>query len=326
MTYSTGFGYDFPLRLADINHDGRIDVVVHSVSYQELQIFLGNGDGTLTAGNRLSFAPYVDFYEFDVGDITNDGHPDLIIPSLQGPGIFVCPGRGDGTFEDFGGYSLSSDPTSSVLADVDGDGLDDLVVAHENPGSISVLLNHGKDLPTPVMMSLVEATADVEKVTLAWFSGMERGVQASVLRKAPSQEWNGVGRIEGRSDGYLRFEDHPVVAGRYGYRLSWRAGGGEASLTEPVWLDVPARMAMSLGPWPTPSRGVLRIAFSVDAGEARLELFDTGARRIDGLVVHGSKSMAEHTFGGRQRLQPGVYFVRLVQGDRALVKRAIVIR
>ena len=98
--------------------------------------------------------------------------------------------------------------------------------------------------------------------------------------------------------------------------------GGTTSTTRP-----PQRMSLD-GAWPNPSRGrAVTIAFGLaSSAPARLELVDLSGRR---LLVQSVDQLGpgQHTWTFRRSaaITPSVYFVRLVQGERTLVRRFAVL-
>jgi hypothetical protein len=128
---------------ADLNGDGIPDVVVASEVFGQsagtLSIFLGNGDGTLTAGQVLT-VPQASSTSlgFTIDDVNGDGKLDLvaIAPVSSGSGIDVFLGNGKGTFPAVG----MNGPTGAggsiiVSADFNGDGKKDLAT---NTGQILI--------------------------------------------------------------------------------------------------------------------------------------------------------------------------------------------
>lgn len=75
--------YDIPepVEIADVDMDGRLDVLVAHGGWERLGIFLQQTNGTL-APYLLDNIPYATHYKpqgMDVGDINNDGLPDVVI-------------------------------------------------------------------------------------------------------------------------------------------------------------------------------------------------------------------------------------------------------
>ncbi|HUE75050.1 MAG TPA: FG-GAP-like repeat-containing protein, partial [Pirellulaceae bacterium] len=126
------------LTLADVNADGRPDMIVASWSGNSIDVRLGNADGTF--GGTLSFPTGTGPNSVAVGDLTGDGIPDLA--TANSGDISLLKGNGDGTFlppQSIGlpgqfppGYTGSESrpqlPLSVATGDVNGDGKLDLVV------------------------------------------------------------------------------------------------------------------------------------------------------------------------------------------------------
>jgi hypothetical protein len=84
------------VRLADLNHDGKLDLVFSGSGEGKVTIFLGKGDGT--------FGPGVDYPASRLGaglaiaDVNGDGRPDIVTAGLDPGTANVLLGNGDGTF------------------------------------------------------------------------------------------------------------------------------------------------------------------------------------------------------------------------------------
>lgn len=142
LDYYAGGGRCYKMATADFNGDGRLDLAV-STSDNFVSILLGNGDGTFALQPRHSI-PYYDNYYLTVADLNTDSWPDIAVASQSG-WITVLLGNGDGTFHTGGSYETVADALSVTTADLNGDGILDLVTANSNPwaGNLCVLLGKG---------------------------------------------------------------------------------------------------------------------------------------------------------------------------------------
>jgi sugar lactone lactonase YvrE len=126
--------------VADLNGDGIPDLFVEDY-FGTYDVFLGNGDGTFTEKGS-AFGPSSETGGFIVGDFNNDGIPDVaaINASYYAPNntITIFLGNGDGTFTVAGSSpALGYNPTAIATADINGDGIADLIVVQQGTSSSS---------------------------------------------------------------------------------------------------------------------------------------------------------------------------------------------
>jgi hypothetical protein len=127
--------------------DGKLDLIVTN-SDGSVGILLGNGDGTFQQAHAYGVNG-VGINSVAVADVNGDGKPDLVASSVcladcsQKGGVGVLLGNGDGTFQSVVTYGSDGFALSVAVADVNGDGKPDVLVANEPPNSLAVLLGNG---------------------------------------------------------------------------------------------------------------------------------------------------------------------------------------
>ena len=126
----------FSVAVSDVNHDGYPDLIVGTIQTPttgELAALLNDGKGNFGAP-IYSSAQFTSpsATEISVGDVNNDGKPDVLVTGTELTQIFL--GNGDGSFSagevinaGQGGYDPQI-PNNAVLADVSGDGCLDAIV------------------------------------------------------------------------------------------------------------------------------------------------------------------------------------------------------
>jgi hypothetical protein len=130
------------LALADMNEDGKIDIVVPNRGTQNF-IFLNDGDGGFSesrpfgTGNDSTTT-------VAVGDLNGDGKPDLALANRDGQQSVVYLNDGRGGFDEARPFGPENGDTRAVaVGDLNGDGHVDLVASHALVGSF-IYINDGQ--------------------------------------------------------------------------------------------------------------------------------------------------------------------------------------
>jgi hypothetical protein len=150
VSYSSGGVSAMSVAVADVNGDGKLDLLVANSGSSTVGVLLGNGDGTFQAASVYNSggSSYAS-NQIVVADVDGDGKLDLLLANY-GIGVSVLLGNGNGTFQSALSYSSGgSGPTSVAVLDLNGDGKPDVVVANLYSNTVGVLLNNsGPQRPT----------------------------------------------------------------------------------------------------------------------------------------------------------------------------------
>ncbi len=180
-------------------------------------------------------------------------------------------------------------------------------------------------LPTPTLVSLVDAHCDATVAHVEWRLDGSDAASVTVERRIDAGAWHALATLHPDGDHRVRLDDLGLAPGaRVGYRLAL-----DGATFGETWLDVPLDPAFALrGAVRNPAVGELEVAFSLARGAtANLELLDLMGRRLESRRVTSDAGGEQRvTLASRGALAPGVYVVRLADGARALVRRAVLIR
>ena len=200
------------LALGDLNGDGFVDAVVAAASVDAVLGYLGDGTGALDT--RIDIGSGADSPDaMDAADIDGDGDPDLVGISwtLDEVFWFENAGVGTGRFASKRVIGVEDQPHDVKLADLDGDGAPDLLVAAEfgsRPGiyanlggtfapreelSASVGRGHGIDAADLDGDGLLDVVIGGDLGQISWFENLGTGLTAADFASEASVGGSGSG-------------------------------------------------------------------------------------------------------------------------------------
>jgi hypothetical protein len=134
--------------IADVNGDDHLDTLLTGQDTQNdnnliTSLFLGDGTGTFSPAN--AGLKGVSLSSTSIADVNGDGHPDLLVAGFDGeePTTTLYLGDGNGNFSPADTELPDLWFVSTAIADIDGDGNQDLLLSgedeNENPTTMLYL-------------------------------------------------------------------------------------------------------------------------------------------------------------------------------------------
>gem|GEM_PF-2603280 len=131
------------IALVNDDNDSSLDVLYSAGATGGMYRAKGNGSGTFQTPS-LALGGVGGVF-ITLADVTGDGRPDVFIPNQALQGVFVCNNTGLGTYSNAGMVSVpgTSAKWSCAVADVNGDGVKDLLDPRSSPARLGVALGLG---------------------------------------------------------------------------------------------------------------------------------------------------------------------------------------
>lgn len=137
--------------IGDIDGDGKPDLAVSDYTNNTVSVFRNNCEpGTITTGSfetRIEFPVGSYPYQVAIGDIDGDGKPDLAVTNWGSNTVSILrnlSSAGSFTLSSFAtkvDFTTLTNPGQIAIADIDGDGKQDVTVTNSNVDSFSIFRN-----------------------------------------------------------------------------------------------------------------------------------------------------------------------------------------
>ena len=292
-TLPTGTGPS-AIAAADLNLDGKTDLVTANYSANTLSVLLGDGSG--------GFASKVDYSvgtapgALVIADFNNDGKPDIATVNHESNDLSVLLGRGDGTFQTAVSYATGHFPNALLAADFNGTGNVDLIVANGGDSMLTLFSGNGDGTfrtPKPI------STASVWIPAVGDFNGDGKPDIAA----GPYGVWIFLGNGDGT------FLPQTVAAGGGLYAMSLAIGdlNGDRK-ADIVAVDSGAGVYVLLGNGDGTFRSPVLYGCSFSPGKAILADVN-GDGNLDVLTINSTSTISIFFGKGDGTLRPALSYI-----------------
>jgi hypothetical protein len=310
-------GKPYVVRAADLNKDGKLDLVVVNEYGETVTVFLGHGDGTFEAVPSPT-ATGVYPTGAVIVDVNGDGNLDVLTANYRGDSIGVLLGGGDGTFAPTVNYPTAAkgEVSTLVVGDLDGDGVLDVIATNQAVGVVSQFMGRPDGtfgptinwdmpvftdrVPGPYSAAIADfnedgkndvAVADLTSHTVAVRLGNGDGT----LAEATSYPEGGGGSLyavaaDMNLDGHVDL----VVANRASDDISVLLGRGDGTFALPLVTPVAGKGPYSLALGDLNNDGVLDVVTAnFDSGDASI-LIGVGNGHFEKPILSGPMGVASY--------------------------------
>ena len=133
--YAVGHG-PYSAVAADVNGDGKVDLISANYLNSSVTVLTNNGNGILSSNASYSTSGQPFF--MISADVNGDGNADLITATANVGRLTVLTNNGNGGFALASTPGVGSNPQSVFAADVNGDGKVDLIAANFASGAVNL--------------------------------------------------------------------------------------------------------------------------------------------------------------------------------------------
>jgi len=166
------------LRLADLDGDGRCDIVTPNMVERGVTVLFGDGHGHFRGADAPAIPAGPSPFAVQVGDFNHDGNPDLAIANYSGhisdpsgDGLTFLLGDGRGHFRMGPKIPTGRGSGDVAVGDINGDGYADAVTVNAGSNDLTIAFGGPDGLSPSRTVTVPYAGRGAWRVLLADFDG-----------------------------------------------------------------------------------------------------------------------------------------------------------
>jgi len=138
-------GQPWTMAVADFDQGSGLDIVMAGENTDQVTMLLGDGAGALTASANSPIGVGDAPIGVATGDFNGDGAPDLVVANLTDGTLSILLNDGMGALVPGpqATITVGLSPFALVVADLNGDGIEDIAVANQGDDTVTILLGDG---------------------------------------------------------------------------------------------------------------------------------------------------------------------------------------
>jgi hypothetical protein len=168
--------------IADLNRDGKGDVVVADRTFNQVGVLLGRNNGSLRP--LKPFAVGIEPYEVEIGRINDDKRLDVAVANLSGNSISILRGRAGAELLRPAQHFPANRPLDLALGDVGGDDRTDLLYSVNTFLEFGRMINSGAGFMPPETFAMPD---DVSELAIGRINADRRPDIVALVRSNPPQ-------------------------------------------------------------------------------------------------------------------------------------------
>ncbi|MGP0062493.1 MAG: FG-GAP repeat domain-containing protein [Isosphaeraceae bacterium] len=131
----------YPVTLADLNGDGKLDIITGNLDSNTISVLMGHGDGTFLP--EVEYPAGTEPFALAVADFSGDGLPDIAVADYHTGDISLLMNLGGGMFGPPVQMPTAASQIATVTADFNDNGRLDLAVANPLNDTVTIMLGNG---------------------------------------------------------------------------------------------------------------------------------------------------------------------------------------